>query len=511
MALPDTKVLPTPKSSAVDPKEWVFAKRYFEQNPDKVKMTRKRGETTHSFLRVNGQIYAMSLHEYLGFGGFSKVKTAVQDNSGESFALKIEGEVSASRKMELEISERMGLLQGTTHRILENAKPWRGGKNITVKNYTVQKLIKNPTLQEYLKDNSGLSQGDKLLIALEVTKAIQKFHVLGYIHGDIKPDNIFIEVKNGEINIIPFDYGFTVKANKKGEGQGQKHGSGKYTPKEVNSKGAHSFSSDAYSLGAMFREDFGLRRGFQPFADLMRDEPNKRPTLSAIEAYVAAELKLPPKLEKAKEEPKPVIKPIEPVKAKEEAAPKPATPKEPVKAKEEPKPIKPKEPVKAKEEPKPVKPKEQVKAKDPEKENRQPLTFAQQRAKEVPVKAPNVAEPRRQTTKIIQSAFEKQQIEQQPKERIQDNPEKQLDMLSEFRKEFNKINPQDVKGVLNRHAVQQVQGYLKSHENSDNKTLTGLAELVKHVQSQVKDPELTKTLQKFVDDAGKKAPGIRNR
>src|SRR5579872_7380721 len=72
--------------------EWKMAQGYFFNHPGLNKWSRKQSGLTHSFMKINGQVYALGLHhDYLGDpGSFGKAKIA-QDAQGYDYALKIEG------------------------------------------------------------------------------------------------------------------------------------------------------------------------------------------------------------------------------------------------------------------------------------------------------------------------------------------------------------------------------------------------------------------------------------
>ena len=55
------------------------------------------------------------------------------------------------------------------------------------------------TLTEFLK---GKSAEEFVLICLKIQDCLEEFHQIGFVHLDIKPDNIM--VKNGEIKLFEF-------------------------------------------------------------------------------------------------------------------------------------------------------------------------------------------------------------------------------------------------------------------------------------------------------------------
>lgn len=70
--------------------------------------------------------------------------------------------------------------------------------------YYVMQLLEGQNLKEYLKDNGKMTWQQFAPVIKEVLNTLKIFHQRGYIHRDIKPDNIFL-TKQRTIYLI--DYG----------------------------------------------------------------------------------------------------------------------------------------------------------------------------------------------------------------------------------------------------------------------------------------------------------------
>jgi carnitine O-acetyltransferase len=276
--------------------EWTAAKAYFEAHPDATKYRRQRKlakEQEHSFIRVirpdgKMKIFAMT-HDYIGKGALGKVKTVeVENENGKIYALKIEGAViDESRIAELKIMAQTNILVGSTKRMLDKNINWMRQKDTKEKNYTVMELLETG-LDEKL--GPQLSLTERLNYALQAATAIQQLHNAGFIHGDIKADNFrFMNSENTDSeagHLVPIDFGYSLEVsakerNKNGEVVGKAHSSGKYTPKEVAQQGRHSYASDIFSLGVMFRDQLKLLR--DPVITKMSSEkPDDRGNLDDI-------------------------------------------------------------------------------------------------------------------------------------------------------------------------------------------------------------------------------------
>lgn len=69
--------------------------------------------------------------------------------------------------------------------------------------YIAMELLSGNTLTRVLKQGP-LSRERSLNIAIKVARTISQANALGIIHRDIKPDNIFILQKDGDVRIIDF-------------------------------------------------------------------------------------------------------------------------------------------------------------------------------------------------------------------------------------------------------------------------------------------------------------------
>lgn len=77
-------------------------------------------------------------------------------------------------------------------------------------------LLSNQSLilSELIKSGS-LNFGMRLKVALELTKALEIFQGFGFIHKDIKPENILIKMEGNEIKSVQlFDFSLSAKNSK---------------------------------------------------------------------------------------------------------------------------------------------------------------------------------------------------------------------------------------------------------------------------------------------------------
>lgn len=211
--------------------EWKSAKQFFKNNPKATKMERKKhDDITHSFIKVGDEIYALSHSKEknamagegtfaLGEGAFSKVKV-VQSESGENFALKVEGRgLRGKKNTELKIMKTIGFAKGEAVHKFSNQKFFKG-KNVNEKLYTITRLSKGTELYKMLytdekekgkernkKRNPEQNHETKLLIALKACQAIQELHENRILHADIKPQNFMVKAEGTQVDVEVLDFG----------------------------------------------------------------------------------------------------------------------------------------------------------------------------------------------------------------------------------------------------------------------------------------------------------------
>lgn len=156
--------------------------------------------------------------------------------------------------------------------------------------YIAMELLEGRSLDEIIKDEGPQSEATILKIGIQVASALSAAYANQMIHGDIKPQNIFI-TNNGIAKLLDFGLAKMANIESATESDGSVWGSAYYiSPERVGHK-AEDFRSDIYSLGATL---FHALVGHPPFdADTPEELAAKRlsekaPTLRRINPDISA-------------------------------------------------------------------------------------------------------------------------------------------------------------------------------------------------------------------------------
>ena len=157
--------------------------------------------------------------------------------------------------------------------------------------YIAMELLAGESLDEIIKKKGHQSEASVVKIGIEMAEALKAAYTNEMIHGDIKPQNIFITDK-GTAKLL--DFGLAKMANLEAtpESDGSVWGSAYYiSPERVGHK-AEDFRSDIYSLGATL---FNALVGHPPFdADTPGELAQKRlyekaPLLRSIDLNISVQ------------------------------------------------------------------------------------------------------------------------------------------------------------------------------------------------------------------------------
>jgi serine/threonine-protein kinase len=131
----------------------------------------------------------------------------------------------------------------------------------------VMSLLAGETLASRLASSSILSTHQGMQLAIDLLAGLEEPHAKGFVHGDLKPDNVFFAREDGvRERAMILDFGrFSSSDPGPDEGAvGDAIGTPRYTSPEQARGEAPTFASDIYAVGAIL---YRVLVGRPPFAD----------------------------------------------------------------------------------------------------------------------------------------------------------------------------------------------------------------------------------------------------
>jgi serine/threonine-protein kinase len=221
----------------------------------------------------------------IGRGGMGVVYAAVDETSGESVALKVpfaslvRDEPSRRRfAREARMATRIG------H---ENAVKVLAVHEDDGRPVMVMELLDGQSLTARLEEAGRLSLGEAARILVPVLGALADAHARGIVHRDIKPDNIFLARKGGEMMPKVLDFGVAKLVHHTAEAESMKLtitgamlGTPYYmAPEQAAARAVFDHRVDLWAMGVVLYEVLAGARPFdgvvygQIFAAIFGEEP----------------------------------------------------------------------------------------------------------------------------------------------------------------------------------------------------------------------------------------------
>jgi serine/threonine-protein kinase len=230
----------------------------------------------------------------LGEGGMGFVYLGYHEGRGEQVAIKVLADHLACNQSYIDRFYR----EAKSGSLLNHANIVKsitaGQDRATLKHYLVLEYIDGCSARALLDQESKVSVGDAVHIALDVAQALQHAHSRNVVHRDIKPDNILI-TRSGVAKLA--DLGLAKRTDEASHLTAAKQGFGTphYMPYEqaISAKQA-DHRSDIYALGATL---YHLVTGAVPFSGANHLEVVEKKSIGEFLPASALNPEVPPALD----------------------------------------------------------------------------------------------------------------------------------------------------------------------------------------------------------------------
>ena len=146
-------------------------------------------------------------------------------------------------------------------------------------------------------DNNAVTKANCISIFKKICSVLDHVHSKGYLHNDIKGNNVVLErpSASGEFSPVLIDFGKSLKVSSvtlyRRNGTVMKCKGKSYLAPEVVSERLYGVASDIFSLGRMLKAISSLLGFYERVRELVkmstRDKPSERPSLYAFSRKIA--------------------------------------------------------------------------------------------------------------------------------------------------------------------------------------------------------------------------------
>ncbi|MEZ5496211.1 MAG: serine/threonine-protein kinase [Gammaproteobacteria bacterium] len=219
----------------------------------------KKYQSSKNVPEING----FQIQKVIGMGANGKVFLATENQTGESFAIKIPLQLLSEDQMH-RFHHESRLLSSLTHKNIAQVYQTGVIENSELP-YIVMEYVEGENIFYYCQNHTLTSQ-QKVKLFIQILDAIQYAHNRGIVHRDIKPDNILV-TKDQQVKLLDFGIATATENSTQQLTQltktGQIVGTLAYmSPEQVSGLDTLDTRADVYSLGVVL---YQLLSGSLPF------------------------------------------------------------------------------------------------------------------------------------------------------------------------------------------------------------------------------------------------------
>ena len=231
----------------------------------------------------NSSLNRYNFQRILGTGSFSKVKLAIDSQTGDKVAIKMldAREVRSTPRLQRTLARELRILQAVNHPNVVKFKETTAIENSVC---LVMNYVPGVELFQYVAERKRLDEKETGRILKQLLLAIDYLHRNGIVHRDLKLENILLENMPTGPKITLIDFGLAKIAGK-GSLLTTRCGSEEYAaPEIILGKPYNGQASDAWSFGVVM---YACLVGSLPF-----NPDDRKPRLLA-ERIVSGIYKIP--------------------------------------------------------------------------------------------------------------------------------------------------------------------------------------------------------------------------
>lgn len=205
-------------------------------------------------------------------GGFTKVLVARGPDDERVVIRKLKKEMARKRRLRSNFSHGRKVQEHFSHPHIPKIIGHGSEHHIP---FIIMEYIEAQTLRELVSQKSAILKNHPLNLIRQLAETIQYIHNSGWLHLDIKPENILITEDN---NLYLLDYDLARKHHHKAVKLRCIAGTRSYIAPEIHLSKSADIRADVFSFGVVCYEILTGRRPFADFQSRLQYKINTTPT-----------------------------------------------------------------------------------------------------------------------------------------------------------------------------------------------------------------------------------------